>query len=165
LNNTFTPINSNEAKQLLVKPVSSSWVFKTKRNPNGSTQYKARLVVTAYEETDLGETYDPVGKLTPVRYLLSLVGRSGWYIYHFDVVTAFLSPEVEDDDIYMVLPEGLDAHAAPIIVRLRKALYGLKQAPQLWLNDINTNLLFLGLTQSPAGPNLHIRSDGILILL
>jgi len=86
-----------------------------------------------------------------------------------DVVTAFLNPEVDDDDIYMVLPEGwpegLDAHAPPIIVRLRKALYGLKQAPRLWHNDINTFLLFLGFTQSQADPNLYIRSDGILILL
>jgi hypothetical protein len=86
-----------------------------------------------------------------------------------DVVTAFLNPEVDDDDIYMALPEGwpegLDAHALPIIVRLRKALYGLKQSPRLWHNDINTFLLFLGFTQSQADPNLYIRSDGILILL
>ena len=69
----------------------------------------------------------------------------------------------------MVLPEGwpedLDAHAPPIIVRLRKALYGLEQAPRLWHNDINTFLLFLGFAQSQADPNLYICSDGILILL
>jgi len=169
LNNTFTTVNSKEAKQLLVKPVGSEWVFKTKRNPDGSTRYKARLVIKGYEQTDFGETYAPVGKLTTFRYLISLVGRCGWHIDHMDVVTAFLNPEVDDDDIYMVLPEGwpegLDAHSPPIIVRLRKALYGLKQAPWLWQNNINTFLLFLGFTQSQANPNLYIRSDGILILL
>jgi hypothetical protein len=130
LNNTFTTVNSKEAKQLLVKPVGSRWVFKTKRNPDGSTRYKARLVIKGYEQTDFGETYAPVGKLTTFRYLISLVGRCGWNIDHRDVVTAFLNPEVDDDDINMVLPEGwpegLDTHAPPIIVRLRKALYGLR---------------------------------------
>jgi len=47
LNNTLTTVNSKEAKQLLVKPVGSRWVFKTKRNPDGSTQYKVRLVIKA----------------------------------------------------------------------------------------------------------------------
>jgi len=171
-NNTFTTVNSKEAKQLLVKPVGSRWVFKTKRNPDGSTRYKACLVIKGYEQTDFGETYAPVGKLTTFRYLISLVGRCGWNIDHLDVVTAFLNPEVDDDDIYMVLPEWWpDGHedtrryAPPIIVRLRKALYGLKQAPRLWHNDINAFLLFLGFTQSQADPNLYIRSDGILILL
>jgi len=54
LNNTFTSVK--EAKQLLVKPVGSRWVFKTKRNPDGSTLYKARLVIKAYEQTNFGET-------------------------------------------------------------------------------------------------------------
>jgi hypothetical protein len=57
-----------------------------------------------------------------------------------DVVTAFLNPELDDDDIYMSLlegwPEGLKAPT--IIVRLTKALYSLKHAPRLWHNDINT---------------------------
>jgi len=174
LNNTFTTVNSKEAKQLLVKPVGSRWVFKTKRNPDGSTRYKAHLVIKGYEQTDFGETYAPVGKLTTFRYLISLVGRCGWNIDHLDVVTAFLNLDVDDVDIYVVLPEGCPegnedtrtyAHAPPIIVRLRKALYGLKQAPRLWHNDINTFLLFLGFTQSQADPTLYIRSDGILILL
>ena len=104
--NTFTTVNSKEAKQLLVKPVGSRWVLKTKRNPNESTRYKARLVIKGYETTDFGETNAAVGKLTTFRYLTSLVGRSGWIIDHLDVVTRFLNPEVDDDDIYMALPEG-----------------------------------------------------------
>ena len=52
LNNTFTTVNSKEAKQLLVKPVGSRWVFKTKRNTDGSTRYKARLVIKGYKQTD-----------------------------------------------------------------------------------------------------------------
>jgi len=168
LNNTFSTVNSKEAKQLLVKPVGSRWVFKTKRNPDGSTRYKTRLVIKGYEQTDFGETYTPVSKLTTFWYLIPLVGRCGWNIDNLDVVTTFPNPDVDDNDIYMVLPEGWphkDMHAPPIIVRLRKALYGLKQTPRLWHNDINTFLLSHGFTQSQADPKLHIHSEGILILL
>ena len=52
------------------------------------------------------KTYAPVGKLTTCWYLISLVGKHGWNLDHLDVVTAFLNPEVNDDDIYMTLPKG-----------------------------------------------------------
>jgi len=167
LNNTFSALNSREAQQLQVKPIGSKWVYKTKHNPDGSIRYKARLVIKGYEQMEFGETYAPVGKLTTFRYLISLIGRYGWNMDHLDVVTAFLNPEIDDDDIYMTLPEGWPEglNAPKIIVRLRKALYGLKQAPRLWHDDINAFLLSLGFTQSSADPNVYLRSDGILILL
>jgi hypothetical protein len=59
-NETFLPAQA----QFGNKPIGSKWVFKTKRNPDGSTRYKARLVIKGYEQMDYGETYAPVGKLT-----------------------------------------------------------------------------------------------------
>jgi hypothetical protein len=131
LNNTFSALNSREARQLQVKPIGSKWVYKTKYNPDRSTQFKARLVIKGYEQTDFGETYAPVGKLTTFRYLISLIARYGWNMDHLNVVTAFLNLKIDDDDIYMTLPEGWPEglNAPKIVVRLRKALYGLKQAP------------------------------------
>jgi hypothetical protein len=120
-------------------------------------------------QTNFGVTYAPVGKLTTFRYLISLIGkyRTGWNMDYLDVVTAFLNPEIDNDDIYMTLPEGWQegSNAPKIVIRLRKALYGLKQASWLCHNDINALLLSLGFTQSSADPNLYLRSDGILILL
>ena len=49
LNNTFTTIKSQEARQLGVKPIGSKWVYKTKHNPDGTVRYKARLVIKAYD--------------------------------------------------------------------------------------------------------------------
>jgi hypothetical protein len=120
LNNTFSAVDSREARQLQVKPIGSKWVYKTKHNPDGTIRYKARLVIKGYEQTDFGETYAPVGKLTTIRYLISLVVRCGWHIDHLDVVTAFLNPEVDDDDIYMTLPEGWPEgpYSPTIVVRL-----------------------------------------------
>ena len=69
--------------------------------------------------------------------------------------------------MYMTLPEAWpeDLNTAPNIVRLKKALYRLQRAPRLWHNDINTFLLSLESKQSPADPNLYLRSDGVLMLL
>jgi hypothetical protein len=38
LNNTFSALNSQEAQQLQVQPISSNYVYKTKHKPDGSTQ-------------------------------------------------------------------------------------------------------------------------------
>jgi len=167
LKNTFSALNSREARQLHVKPICSNWVYKTNHNPDGSTRYKARLVIKGYKQTDFGETYAPVGTLTTFRYLISLIWRYGWIMDHLDVVIAFLNLEIDHDDIYMTLPEGWPEglNAPKIVVRLRKALYGLTQAPWLWQDDINAFLLSPGFTQSLADPNLYVRSDSILILL
>ena len=164
---TFTTVNSREARQLRVKPIGSKWVYKTKHNPDSTIQYKARLGITGCKQTDFGETYAPVGKLTTFQYLISQVGKHGWNLDHVDVVTAFLNPEIDDDDIYMMLPEGWPEglNTPSIVVRLKKALYGLKQALRLWHNNINTFLLSLEFKQSLADPNIYLRSDGILMLL
>jgi len=167
LNNTFTTINSQEARELQVKPIGSKWVYKTKHNPDSTIRFKACLLIKDYEQTDFWETYAPVGNLTTIRYLISPVGKHGWNINHFDVVTAFLNLSVVDDDIYMTLPEGWPEglNAPGIVVRLQKALYGLKQPSRLWHNDINPFSLSIEFTQSLAEPNLNLCSDGNLMLL
>ena len=120
-----------------------------------------------YELADFGETDAPVGMQPMFQYLISLIGKCRSNIDHLHVVTTYLNPEIDDDDVYMTLPEGWpEALNAPkFVVRLRKALDSLKQVPPLWHDDINAFLLSLGFTQSLANPNLYLRSDSILILL
>jgi hypothetical protein len=99
--------------------------------------------------------------------LISLAARYNWRIDHLDVVTAFLNPDLDDDTLFMELPEGWpeDGLEEVTVVRLRKALYGLKQAPHLWYRHINAFLLSLGFVQSEADPNLYIRNNGKMLLL
>jgi hypothetical protein len=66
-NNAFSDLNSREARQLQVKSIGSKWDYKTKYNSDWSTQYTARQVIKRYEQTELCETYAPVGKLTTFR--------------------------------------------------------------------------------------------------
>jgi len=44
-NNTFSALNSREARQLRVQPIGSKWVYKKNLHPDGSTRYYAQLVI------------------------------------------------------------------------------------------------------------------------
>jgi len=76
------------------------------------------------------------------RLILALAAQYGWDVDHMDVVTAFLNPKIDRDNIYMEMPRGIDwlvsdssasngnasngsASDGSVII-LWKALYGLK---------------------------------------
>jgi len=128
------------------EPIGCKWIYKRKVNPDGSTRYKARLVIKGYEQKegiDYDETYAPVSKMATFRLVLALAAQYGWDVDHMDVVTAFLNPKIDRDNIYMEMPLGIDwlassgsASSGSALI-LRKALYGLKQAPRLWYEDID----------------------------
>ena len=153
------------------EPIGCKWVFRRKINPDGSTQYKARLVIKGYaqkEGIDYDETYAPVSKMTTFRLLLALAAQHGWNVDHMDVVTAFLNPKIDRDNIQMATPPGIE-WLEPYMPResilvLRKALYGLKQAPRLWYEEINGYLHSIGFRQSAEDPNLYLQPGVLLVL-
>jgi len=64
-NETFSPVNLQELQSdFRARTIGLKWVFMTKQNPDCSTRYKARLVITGYEQMYYGETYATVDKLT-----------------------------------------------------------------------------------------------------
>ena len=93
------------------EPIGCKWIYKRKTNPDGSTHYKARLVIKGYEQKDgidYDETYAPVSKIAIFRLLLALAAQYGWDIDHMDVVTVFFNPKIDCDNIYMEMPLGID---------------------------------------------------------
>ena len=166
------------------EPISCKWVYKRKINPDGSTRYKARLVIKGYEQKegiDYDETYAPVSKMATFRLILALAAQYGWDVNHMDVVTAFLNPKIDRDNIYMEMPLGVDwlvldgnvsnGSASDVgsvsdgsVLILRKALYGLKQAPRLWYEDIDGYLQSIGFRQSAEDPNLYLQQGVLLVL-
>jgi len=59
---TFTHVKSYDRRTITCK-----WIFRIKRNADGSNRYKARLVATGFEQVpglDYGETFAPVVRLT-----------------------------------------------------------------------------------------------------
>lgn len=72
-----------------------------------------------------------------IRVLLAIVAAEDLELAQFDVQTAFLHGQL-DEEIYMEIPEGLAVEETSertgknVVCRLRKSLYGLKQAPRCW---------------------------------
>jgi len=165
------------------EPIGCKWIYKRKANPDGSTRYKARLVIKGYEQKegiDYDETYAPVSKMATFRLVLALAAQYGWNVDHMDVVTAFLNPKIDRDNIYMEMPLGIDwltstgsvssgsvstgSVSTGSALILRKALYGLKQAPRLWYEDIDGYLQSIGFRQSAEDPNLYLQPGVLLVL-
>jgi len=151
-----TTVHTPMTDRTVEEPIGCKWIYKRKINPDGSTRYKARLVIKGYEQKegiDYDETYAPVLKMATFRLILALAAQYGWDVDHMDVVTAFLNPRIDRDNIYMEMPLGIDwlasngnasnespsnggASSGSVLI-LRKALYGLKQAPRLWYENID----------------------------
>ena len=89
--------------------VDSKWVFRIKKNADGSIdKYKAHLVARGFTQVygvNYYETFAPVAKLTSIRSILTIATRNDWSIDMFDFHSAFLNGKLDaDKDIYMEQP-------------------------------------------------------------
>ena len=91
------------------KVIGSKWLFKVKRNTDGSIdRHKGRLVAKGYnqkEEEDFFDTYSPLPRLTTIRVLLPLAASHGLLVQQMDVKTTFLNGEL-NEEIYMQQLDG-----------------------------------------------------------
>ena len=154
------------------KAIGCKWVYKIKRNADGSIdRYKARLVAKGFsqkEGIDYNETFAPVAKFCSIRALLALAARDDMEIHQMDVKTAFLNGDL-DVDIYMQQPQGYVVDGKEdYVCKLHKSLYGLKQAGRAWYQKIDNVLLHtLGFTRSQADHCVYVYNgnDGIKIYI
>ncbi|KAM1541138.1 hypothetical protein ACFX1Z_011089 [Malus domestica] len=151
--------------------VGCKWVFKIKKNADGSIgRYKARLVAKGFnqeEGIDYGETFSPVVKPTTVRLVLALSAHFGWSLRQLDVKNAFLHGILQEE-VYMTQPPGFgDSKHEDYVCRLHKSLYGLKQAPRAWNERFTSFLPSLGFTSTYADSSLFVKTvdTSVVILL
>ena len=122
------------------KAIGLKWVFKIKRNADGSiNKYKARLVAKGYVQ----------------RLVIAIAASRGWEIHHLDVKTAFLHGELKEE-VYVKQPEGFEVRGEEgKVYKLRKALYGLRQAPRAWNVKLNQILKGLDFQRCSKEPSLY----------
>ena len=74
--------------------IGSKWVFKVKRNADGTVQrFMGRLVAQEYTQSpgiDYDEVFAPVVRYTSIRPLLAVANICNWEIHQMDVKAAFL---------------------------------------------------------------------------
>ena len=114
--------------------VSCKWVFRIKRNPDGSiSKYKAHLVAKGFHQhpgIDFHDIFSLVVKPTTICLILSLALSHGWPLRQLDVNNVFLYGTLSEV-VYMQQPPGfVDQNNPSFVSKLRKVIYGLKQAPR-----------------------------------
>lgn len=116
------------------KPISCRWVYRIKRNADGTVnKFKARLVARGFLQVyglDYTDSFAPVAKVVTVRILLTCAVLQKWDVHQVDINNAFLHGQL-NEDVYLTPPHGLDVPKNHVC-KLQKALYGLKQAPRQW---------------------------------
>ena len=150
-----------------VKTIGSRWVFKTKRDRNGDpTRFKARLVAQGFSQVpgvNYGETFSPTLKMNTMRMFMATAVHKNWAIRQLDVKTAFLIPELpENEVIFMRAPPLVDVPPGHAL-RLRRTIYGLKQASHHWHSEFDKTVVSLDFVPSTADPCLYVQvRDGAL---
>ena len=162
-NKTWTLVDRSSCKRT---PLSSRWVYKVKVDQHGDIErFKARLVVRGCSQkvgVDYTETFAPVARFETIRMFLAVAVCKNYGIRQFDIKTAFLNGEI-DEELYMAQPEGF-GDGSGRICRLLKSLYGLKQAPRLWNATFDHFLQKFGMTQSQNDPCLYSNNDLMVVL-
>lgn len=167
MNNEVKSLQNNETWELTNLPdnrkaLRCKWVFKIKRNPDGTVdKYKARLVAVGYSQKkgiDYDQTFSPVAKMSTIRILLSIAANENLTLRQFDVSTAFLYGTVKEE-IFMRQPEGYNDGSGRVC-KLKRSLYGLKQAPKCWNECIHDFLMESGFIRSEADPCVYVRERG-----
>jgi hypothetical protein len=143
------------------KAVGCKWVFKVKRNADGSVErYKARLVAQGFSQKygeDYDETFSPVVRFESIRTVIALSVQRGLILHQMDVTAAFLNGDLEED-VYMKQPQAFEvARKENRVFKLRKSLYGLKQSSRCWNSVLDEHLKSLGFSQSPGDPCIYVK--------
>jgi hypothetical protein len=116
---------------------------------------------------DSEDTFAPVCSYRTMRMILAVSAHENLVLRQFDVWTAFLNGELEEE-VYVRPPPGAEHLSVgnKRVLRLRRALYGLKQASHAWKKRLEGELRAKGFEQSDADPALWVlRGEGGALLV
>ena len=152
---TLEICNDEEQFDNNIKAIKSKFAFRLTILSGGIRKYKVRLVACGYSQVagrDHDNTFSPTVKAKSVKTILSLAANKNWEIKGFDVESAFLEAELEENEkIYMYLPREFRLTADPtklVKTKLLRNIYGLKQAGYNFYRLIRRILVSFGFAPS-----------------
>lgn len=89
-------------------------------------------------------------KFSSIRPILAVAAATGMHLAQFDVKTAFLHGDLQED-VYMTQPKGFEDRSDRVC-KLKKALYGLKQSARCWNRKFTDCLKEFNLRATEADP-------------
>ncbi|CAG7854428.1 Retrovirus-related Pol polyprotein from transposon TNT 1-94 Includes: RecName: Full=Protease; Includes: RecName: Full=Reverse transcriptase; Includes: RecName: Full=Endonuclease [Serendipita indica DSM 11827] len=154
------------------KAIGSRWVFKIKRDADGSiSKYKGRIVAKGYaqrEGIDYTETFAPTARFGAPRTIIALAALEDWELESVDISTAFLNGEI-DAEVYMQKPEGVEFEGyegTSWVLQLLKGLFGIKQGPRIWSVKLHTVLSEIGFKRLESDHSVFIyERDSVKIIV
>jgi hypothetical protein len=138
------------------------WVLTWKKNDDGTTKGKARLVVLGFQDPHLGteHTSNPTLNRRSKQLLLQTVVQNSWPLKKGDVTAAFLQGRPLQKCKYALAPtelaEAMGLPPGDRVIRLLKSVYGLTTAPLEWYSQVDKVLKELGGRQTAADPCVWI---------
>jgi hypothetical protein len=151
------------------KALGSRFVYKRKRNPDGSIlKRKVRLVVKGFSQRfgiDYEDTFASMVTMQSIKLLFFLMTFYRLHFWKLDIRTFFLYGECKEE-IYMEQPKGyVNSKKPKAVCRLHKTLYGMKQA----MREANSKLREIFLNQKilplSSDENVYYWTDGTDVML
>jgi hypothetical protein len=167
MNEELASLKTNETLELVnrsvnAKVVQNRWV---KMSSDDKARFKALLVAKDYSQKqgiDYDETFSPLTRYDTVRTLFAVATSQGMKLKQFDVKTALLYSELEEE-VSLEQPEVFDDGSGRVC-RLKRSLYGLKQAPRCWNKRFISFMEKAGWKNSTAYPCLFYRTHEDIFL-
>ena len=160
--NTYQLVDVHQYPQ--EKILSGKWVYKIKKNADGTPLYKARWVVRGFEQEEgynYYETFSSVVKPMTFKALFAITAYHDLDCIQMDVKTAFLNAKI-NELILINQPRGFEIGNQ--VCKLNRALYGLKQAPREWYQTIREYLESAGFHHTEADHSVFINKKHRLII-
>jgi Reverse transcriptase (RNA-dependent DNA polymerase) len=108
---------------------------------------------------DYTNTFAPVARMEGIRAILHISAQRDWIMRQFDVKTAFLYGDLEEE-IYMQQPKGYgEAGKEDHVALLQKGLYGLKQGGWQWNKKLHTTMTSFGYSRIAADHCIYTRTS------
>ena len=137
-------VSIDEPRSANRKIIPCKWVFKIKKEQDGSKRYKSRLCVKGFHQVpgvDYTESFSPVATDSTIQILLLYTlwkSKEGWGCEMFDVEAAFLNAELENV-MYLAWPEYMvelgfitQQQKEKECIKLVRSMYGNVDAALRW---------------------------------